>query len=290
MSENNSMLRLNKFVLTLACSIQITSAMAVESKGESFYKVITSTSKGSELQLDARSASLPKILDYLSKKTRIPIHYSVLPEGLVSATCVGSSIKPVLECLLAHKADLAFRAPEKPANENDVSEVWITGTSLAGNDGKSAGCTGRAEKAEQELQALKQKLEAQDGTPDMTDEFLRMSESKKPGDRVAAIGALLGSKRKEDPAVKAVLEKALNDQNAAVRAQAVSTVGQSGGDDAVAVLQDALQDESVDVRLMAVSAITDNVELLQQAINDSDETVRALASIKLNEIQARRGK
>lgn len=290
MSGINAVLRLNKMVLALACGIQITSAMAVESQSESFFKVVTSENKGSELQLDARKASLPKILDHLSKKTGIPIHYSVLPEGLVTATCVGTSIKPVLECLLANKADLTFRATDKPVNGNGVAEVWISGTSLAGNGENDAACSARAEKAEQELEALKQKLEAKDDTSDKTDELLKMSESKKPADRVAAIGALLSSKRKDDPAVKAVLDKALSDENAAVRAQAVSTVGQFGGDNATAVLQDALHDDSVDVRLMAVSAITDNVELLQQAANDSDETVRTLATVKLNEIQARRGK
>lgn len=290
MSEINAVFRISKIGLALACAIQMTSAMAGETQGESFYKVVTSAAKGSELQLDAHKASLPKILDHLSKKTRIPIHYSVLPEGLVSATCVGSSIKPVLECLLANKADLTFRAADKPANGNEVAEVWISGTSLAGNGANNAACTARAEKAEQELEALKQKLEVKDDTSDKTDEFLKMSESKKPADRVAAIGALLGSKRKDDPAVKAVLDRALTDENAAVRAQAVSTVGEFGGENVNAVLQDALHDDSVDVRLMAVSAIKDNVELLQQAANDSDETVRTLATVKLNEIQARRGR
>jgi len=290
MSEINPVFGINKVILALACGIQITSAMAVENQGESFYKVVTSAAKGSELQLDARKASLPKILDHLSKKTHISIHYSVLPESLVSATCVGSGIKPVLECLLANKADLTFRAADKPANGNDVAEVWISGTSLVGTGANDAACTARAEKAEQELEALKQKLETKDDTTDKTDEFLKMSESKKPADRVAAIGALLGSKRKDDPAIRAVLDRALTDENAAVRAQAVSTLGEFGGENVNAVLQDALRDDSVDVRLMAVSAIKDNVELLQQAANDSDETVRTLATVKLNEIQARRGK
>lgn len=291
MFEKNSIVQIELILLVGAFCCLISPVMAAESTNASYFKVITSVAKGSELQLDAQKASLPQILENLSKKTHIPIHYSALPEGLVSATCVGSTLKKVLECLLAHKVDLAFReSPKAATNSNEVAEVWITGSSLSGNDSTNSDCAGRAERAEKELQALKQKFEAQDSTPDMTDDFLKMSESQKSGDRAAAIGALSSSKRKDDPAVKAVLEKALTDQNAGVRAQAVSTMAQFGGDDVTAILQAALADESVDVRLMAVSSITDNIGLLQQAINDSDETVRTLAGIKLNEIQTKAGK
>jgi hypothetical protein len=36
--------------------------------------------------------------------------------------------------------------------------------------------------------------------------------------------------------------------------------------------------------MMAVDGITDDKALLQQAINDSDETVRSLARVKLEEL------
>ena len=36
--------------------------------------------------------------------------------------------------------------------------------------------------------------------------------------------------------------------------------------------------------MMAVDGVTDDIALLQQAINDSDETVRSLAAIKLEEL------
>lgn len=263
-----------------------TSIQAAENSTQTAFKVIISKDKGSELQLDARQAPLAQVLEHLAMKTNIPIHYSALPEELVTATCVGTSLKSVLECLFANKADVAFRAQGKSSNStNDVAEAWIMGSSLGGKVEKDSACLVRAARAEKELQALKQKLDAQDSGPDMTDDFLKMSESKRPQARAAAIGALLSSKRKDDPAVKATLERALTDQDAAVRAQAISAMAQLAGDNVNAVLQDALQDESVDVRLMAVSSITDNMALLQQAANDSDETVRTLATIKLKELE-----
>jgi hypothetical protein len=41
--------------------------------------------------------------------------------------------------------------------------------------------------------------------------------------------------------------------------------------------------------MMAVDGITDDVSLLQQAINDSDETVRSLAAVKLEQLTQENG-
>ena len=86
------------------------------------------------------------------------------------------------------------------------------------------------------------------------------------------------------PTVKAALEQALTDQDANVRAQAISSLAHREGSGAAAAIQEALHDSAVDVRMMAVDGITDDIALLQQAINDSDETVRSLAAIKLEEL------
>lgn len=36
--------------------------------------------------------------------------------------------------------------------------------------------------------------------------------------------------------------------------------------------------------MMAVDGITDDISLLQEAINDKDETIRALATLKLEQL------
>lgn len=262
---------------------------AVDVRKEAYFKVDISSSKGAEIQLESRMASLVEVLGHLAKKTKTPIHYSALPEELVTATCVGPTLKPVLECLFAGKAVLTYREADKKTTEDAaIAEVWVMGSSLAGKQASEGNCQARAERAERELAEAQQKLQEKDGGDDMTDEFLKMSESGKPQARAAAIGGLLTSKRRDDPAVKAVLEKALSDESATVRAQAISTMAQLNGNEATSILQDALQDESVDVRLMAVSSIDDNINLLRQAANDSDETVRTLATIKLKELESKK--
>ena len=85
-----------------------------------------------------------------------------------------------------------------------------------------------------------------------------------------------------DPAVKVTIEQGLNDKNELVRAQALSSYARREGVNATSAIQEALNDPSVQVRMMAVDGITDNATLLQQAINDSDETIRVLAATKLD--------
>jgi HEAT repeat protein len=108
-----------------------------------------------------------------------------------------------------------------------------------------------------------------------------MAKSDNSDDRAEAIGALLSVGRKGDPDVKKALEQALTDQDANVRAQAISSLAHREGKDATPAIQEALYDNSVDVRMRAVDGITDNIGLLKQAMNDSDKTIRDFATAKL---------
>jgi hypothetical protein len=83
-----------------------------------------------------------------------------------------------------------------------------------------------------------------------------------------------------------MLEDAIHDQDANVRAQAVSTLTHWSNDteSISAALGEAIHDDSADVRLMAVDGITDDVGLLQQAVNDSNEVVSSMATTKLEEL------
>jgi hypothetical protein len=260
----------------------------VKTSGKAFSDLVISDSKGAELQLEVRQMPLVQVLDAIAKKTHVPIHYSVLPEGLVTATCVGTTLKQVLECLLDRKADLIVRYPRTPAKAGSkwqVAEAWILGSRLDGAVAK-ADCpvTGRSE-GSLSLRQNQEGAEAQ-SKPDETDKLLKIAKSKNARDRAEAIGSLLAIGRKGDPQMKAMLEEAVHDQDANVRAQAVSTLTHRDDfrENATEIIQEAMQDSSVDVRLMAVDGITDDVGLLQQAINDSDETVRGIAEIKLEQL------
>lgn len=242
--------------------------------------LITTKDKGFELQLEVRQMSLARVLDSLVRQTHVPIHYSALPEGLVTATCVGSTLTQVLECLLSRNTGIIARYSRNPANVNEIAEVWILGSTF---DAHLAGVNDCATAANLAGKAELKKIRNEDAEPDLTNELLKMSSSKDPEERANAIGALLAEGRKEDPQVKAALEAALNDQDASVRAQAISTLAHREGSGATAAIQQALNDDSADVRMMAVDG-TDDIALLQQAMNDSDETVRSLAAVKLEEL------
>jgi hypothetical protein len=273
------------FIISLTGYAQITAAeVSTNISDKAVTDLVVSEDKGTELQLEVRDTPLAKVLESIAHKTKVPIHYSVLPEGLVTATCVGSSLKPVLECLLDRKADLIVRyrhGRDKPDNKEQVAEAWILGARL---DGATAKKDCLAASPGTSSLSLKQKESEDDDETDQTDELIKAAQAKDPTERAEAIGGLLSGGREGDPAVKAVLEQALTDPDENVRAQAISSLAHREGSGASAAIQEALHDKSVDVRMMAVDGITDDKALLQQAINDSDETVRSLARVKLEEL------
>lgn len=268
--------------------------------------------KGSEFRLEVRQKTLSQVFDNIAKKTNVPIHYSALPEGLVTATCVGSTLVKILECVLNRKADLIVRFPrnaQKADVKGQVAEAWVLGSRLDSEQKPAANCTAGVSgqpigNGEESLQpeanatatefnfVAEDEEDGRDGNNNKAktsriSDLLQTAKSKNPLDRAEAIGDLLAEEDQDNPEIKAALEQALNDQDANVRAQAVSSLAHREGEDAVGVIQDALHDNSVDVRLMAVDSITADIALLQQAKNDSDETVRSLATVKLQQLNAK---
>jgi hypothetical protein len=253
---------------------------------------------GNELKLEVRKMPMDKVLKAIANKANISIHSSVLPMGLVTATCIGT-VKNVLECLLDGKADLIVRYPKnnlKNETNGQIAEAWILGSRVDGNQPLASSCAGSGSEktAVNDFPAPNQnhgvsvpEVQAKNDDevdPGRTAELLKMAQSKTPSDRAEAIGELLAEESQDDPNVAAVLEQALTDKDPSVRAQAISSFAHREGVDATSALQQALNDSSEDVRLMAVDSITDNAALLQQASNDSDETVRSLATVKLAQL------
>ncbi len=350
-------------------------------------RVIRSENAGSELQLEVRQASLKQVLDKIAGDTGLVIHYSVLPEGSVTATCAGTTLKQVLECLLDHKADLIFRYPgasSRSASPIQPEEVWVLKTKFEVSPGianssvyktvvtqqqtmqtttgaqmdtehtapdqtnaliEKAGSKNPADRSDaiaelqealhdndasvrlmavnsignnadllqqaltdsdakvRELAAMKleslsntepqqqvmqktagAQADNEPSTPDQIDALLERAKSNNPVDRVDAISRLLTAGKAGDASVRTVLEEALADNYANVRAQAISSLARSEGSDVTAALQVALNDSDASVRLMAVDSMGNNTALLQQALTDNDATVRELAKIRLESL------
>jgi hypothetical protein len=255
-------------------------AVDLSNPGEQNVRVVITEDTGSELQLEARQAPLAKVLDSIASKAGVRINYSVLPAELVTATCVGPTVKQIMECLLARKADLVFRysrQSSKTGLRGQPVEAWVLGAKF-GVDQKSSVVCSSLGNQQQALPLAKAKTEQ---LPDETDELVKMASSKVPVERAEAIGRLMAGGRAGDVTVRETLEAALSDKDARVRAQAISSLAHREGAGVSAVLQEALRDSEVSVRLTAVSNAGADVALLQQALNDSDATVRKLAEIRL---------
>jgi HEAT repeats len=239
--------------------------------------------KNNGMQLKVSQMSLAQVLNAIAKEVQIPIHYSKLPGNLVSVVCKESSLKHVLECLLENKADLILRyshKQDKTGSNRQIAEAWVLGTP-SNNAVITPDIPVATDVADTTQRPVQQNQQGKVVSVDRTDELLAKAQSQEPDERVEAVGDLLTGGRKGDPDVKAALERALTDEDAEVRAQAISSLSHREGNNAAAAIQQALQDSSEDVRIMAVESIVDDVALLQQAINDSDDFIRILAETKL---------
>lgn len=242
-----------------------------------------------EITVDLKQLPLEPILSALTRRTQIPIHYSVLPSGLITATCLGN-ITQVLECLLAQKADLAVRYLETGSQSavektnKQPSEIWILGAQYSNPDSCHPN---QVELSQTELADLEALKTAQNSKPDeiKIDQLLKQASSDDASQRANAIGALFAASGEGEAEIKKTLETALSDPDANVRAQAISSLAHREGSEAVFMeLQTALHDQDPAVRLMAVDGATDNAFLLRQAAQDKEEFIRNLAISKLTNL------
>ncbi|MDO9104076.1 MAG: HEAT repeat domain-containing protein [Methylovulum sp.] len=264
---------------------------AVKTGSQATINLALSKQKDSALRLEVRHAALGAVLKAIADKTGAVIHYSVLPEEPVTATCVGATVKQVMECVLGARVDRVYRnMAGKSADKGHANtalqkeEIWILGTRY-GDSGSSMNCTldagsatvdGTSKAREQDAQTalLRMAQLAEDGP---------MAELRKQALSMLAAGGKTGNPE-TDAEIAATLEDAFKNKDAEVRVQAVFGLAQQDGDN-TEVLRAALQDDNSDVRLMAVeSAKNDSPQgraILTEALNDEDGTVRALAGQRL---------
>ncbi|NOS75948.1 MAG: HEAT repeat domain-containing protein, partial [Methyloglobulus sp.] len=212
------------------------------------------------------------------------IHYSALPEAPVTATCVGENVGQIMDCLVAKQVGLVAHKPQK----DKPPEFWLLGSSVGSCQAVTVAASPiqkiAAEPTPEALAAAELALQEQ------TDHLLKQTQSKDPNQRAEGIGNLGAVGPKDDPAVDEALRTAMNDKNADVRAQAIRSIVLRGGEEVAGQQGLALKDNDVNVRLTAVSDIQDDEILLQQALNDSDQSVRDLAKDKLQDLAFRQNK
>jgi hypothetical protein len=234
------------------------------------------TAKPRLITLEAHNVALGRVLEEIASKTGTRVHYSILPKERVTATCAGETIKAIMKCLLGPDADFMVRSASESSGEGDAGravEVWVLGSSFANGqvmvdrrDSDSCTMADATKKPE----------------PEDTDKLLEMAREGEPAQRANAIARLVTNGHIDEGLLRTTLERALSDEDANVRAQAVYGLARQG--DASAVLRTALHDGDASVRLMAVDSADASVQglaVLREALADSDEVVSALAALKL---------
>jgi HEAT repeat protein len=158
-----------------------------------------------------------------------------------------------MDCLVAKQIGLVTNKPEpgKPA------EFWLLGTSFDS-------CLAT--------------------TVEPADSLFMQPQSTDPQQRAEGIRNLGAIGLKNDPDIDNPLRNAMNDKDAIVREQAIRSIALLAGDDVADRQSLALKDKDVNVRLTALSDIKDDPILLQQALNDIDQSVRNLAQSKLEDL------
>ncbi len=238
------------------------------------------------VSVSAEEVPWKHLLDKLAQQTGIRFHDAAAPRGPVTVSCMDMSVTELLTCLWGGARMVRYPAvPLGSAVAAWPAEVWLLG---------SPG----ALRLEDRIVSVRQSdplppaahaEAAQDGRRHLT-AILDEVKSTDADARLRALSTLAGSNHRTEPAAQAAFRAALTDDVADVRAQGVWALSKEGGPQAIEVLRDALHDRDATVRLMAVDSTETDREggmLLEQALADSDETVRTAAARKIREIEHR---
>ena len=212
------------------------------------------------------SPNLAQTLADFARRTGVVVHYSVLPEVPAQISCVFSTIPAWLSCLLGKNTNLVFRYDQPTGQKSaQVVEVWVVPDLL------------------DESKPLR--VDAEQAESDSTATWFERIRVKNPQQRVDAVADLASRAANDRPELQEALELALTDANAEVRVQAINGLAKFNNERALNVLHSALLDNDVSVRLMVVDNAGSNAALLEQALNDNDESVRSFAALKLSTLE-----
>lgn len=257
------------FGLAAVCYVAVAAATAAEAPAKrASVSLMRTDTPGASWQLQVRNTSLVESLQEIERVSGWRMHFSVLPEGRVTATCVGDQLSQVLKCLLGNSVNLVFSRSDKSVSS--AGEVWVLGSTLTASDAAS-GCQApsqnqsAANDEEQDQAAAK---------------LLALVDDADPRRRAEAVFDLAAQTTADPAEIEAVLLKSMRDNSALVRGQALTGWARRQGDAALPELQQAMQDADASVRLQAIE-LTENAGLLNQALHDPDMLIRQLAESKL---------
>jgi hypothetical protein len=225
------------------------------------------------IHLEARQAPLAQILKNIADKTGAQIHYSVLPDEPVTATCAGLNVEQIMDCLTAKQIGLVAHK----AQNGKPAEFWLLGSSVGSCPAVTVTQPILPINTEQIL-TYEQQAAIDQGNQDQSDALLqKFKSSKDKAERAEALNNLVAVGKIDDPDVRNALDDALMDKDDSIRAQAVETLANLDKDNSTDFLNKALQDKSAEVRMAALGKAINQPELLERALTDADNSVRQYA-------------
>ena len=225
---------------------------------------LTMTKDAKAYLVKAENMPLAEVLDQLSKASDMAIHRVIPAEKTITAHCYEPTLPGLIKCLFKGEASQVTRYRNNHPQQTEPVEIWVI------SELEDSSAVDSFPVTSHELVAA--------NDSELT-EWLTEPNAAFRADNVARLSD--EARGKTPLSVDALLQSALQDQSAEVRAQAVAALAKNEGYDKTAVLQSALLDSDASVRLMAVDQAGSQPELLQQALADNDPTVRAYAAQKL---------
>ena len=231
--------------------------------------------RSGQIRLETSVTPVALVLAGLSKATGIPISSRLNSMEPITRVCSGDSVVPILHCLLGKEADLIIRhgsASKRSAHANINSVEILASSFLEAGEATRAGETD-----------ISNPPKPGSATDDLT-EVLGMIQSRQPNQRAAGLERLGRMNAVSENTRREAFLAGLKDEEADVRAEAVTGLAMLGGNDHVESLKMAVQDMDPAVRLAAIDAMDisdDNRSTLVNALSDPDETVRELAALRL---------
>lgn len=220
------------------------------------------------ISVQARDVPAADVLTALSSRTGTPIRFEDGKDQRLTASCHGSGLEPVLRCLLGTDADFAFTydtIPGKAAAQRKLMAVKVLASTFL-NLSLASGQQPESKQAPT-LSDLQAQVHAVDA------------------DARARALEQIGRLGQDDPdMLKTTYTEALSDPDGDVRAAAISGLSVLDAKGSIGVLSSAMSDADASVRLAALDGLEvdeQTLPLIAGALSDEDESVRALAELRL---------
>jgi hypothetical protein len=235
------------------------------------------------IHLEARQAPLAQILKEIARKTGAIIHYSVLPEEPVTATCAGINAGQIMDCLVGKQIGLVAHKPQK----DKPAEFWLLGSSVGSCQAVTIAPYESPNPAEIEQQPTPEaQAEIEQANQDQSDKLIAQFKSAKDkAERAEALNNLISVGKIDDPNVRNALQDAMADKDDSIRAQALETLTNLDQDNLAEYVDKAMQDPSPEVRMAALNKASGQVDLLERAVADKDRAVSQFATSLLEALK-----